>query len=100
MNRERLLHLAGITEGIQSRTMPPRKAANLLIAELLEEFMGPVGILDDYDEILQDVYEQDGYEGAREYHERILAAVAFIAKNNPHSSLRPEMFADEINELQ
>ncbi len=92
MNRTRLLELAGITEGIQHRTKQPFGArANTEIATLLHDLLGPAGIIDAYDELLDDVASHAGVEEMTSYHQRIMFAVEFI---NRHTSekLNPQKF--------
>lgn len=48
------------------------------IASLLLDTMTNAGIMDDYDEIIGDVYDNGGLEAATTYHEDVLHALEFI----------------------
>ena len=50
-----------------------------LVANLLQETMTNAGIMDDYDELLVDIFEgEDGVQSAVTYHNSVLTGVEFI----------------------
>ena len=57
------------------------------VADVLNECMAGRGIYDDWDEVIIDMRDQVGYDGAVEYAKRVQRSIDFV---NRHSSMDEE----------
>ena len=65
------------------------------LAEFVEEGLAGLGILDDADEILMNVYDTDGPEGVKKAQKYYNNAIAFVNEVNENSDLELCFITDQ-----